>query len=58
MQLALEVKTFISNLHLRWVPVQSPILGRMNLPLITSIDIAERERERYHLHIRDQQSKA
>jgi hypothetical protein len=42
--LALEVKTFLDNLHLRWVLVKSPTLRGMDLPLITAIGIARRER--------------
>jgi hypothetical protein len=41
--LALEVKSFIVSLSLRWVPVQGPAIESLDLPLITSIGIAERE---------------
>jgi hypothetical protein len=47
------VKSFISNLHLKWVPVQGLAIGSLDLPLITAlaspkeIEIEiERERER------------
>jgi hypothetical protein len=50
-----EVTTFIDNLHLRWVPIRSPALRSLDLPLIIAIDIAGREME--HLHTRDQQAK-
>jgi hypothetical protein len=43
--LALEVKTFLDNLHLRWVPVRSPALESLDLPLITVIGITRRERD-------------
>jgi hypothetical protein len=43
--LALEVKTFLGNLHLRWVPVWSPALESLDLPLITAIGITRRERD-------------
>jgi hypothetical protein len=42
--LILEVKTFIDNLHLRHVPVRSPALRSLDLPLITVIGIVGRER--------------
>jgi hypothetical protein len=42
--LILEVKTFIDNLHLRHVPVRSPALRSLDLPLITVIGIIRRER--------------
>jgi hypothetical protein len=41
--LALEVATFIGNLHLRWVPVQILALRSLDLPLITTISITGRE---------------
>jgi hypothetical protein len=50
--LILEVATFIDNLHLRWVPVWSPALGSLNRPLITTISITRRERERSPTHKR------
>jgi hypothetical protein len=43
--LTLEVKTFLDNLHLRWVPVRSPALESLDLPLITTIGITRRERD-------------
>jgi hypothetical protein len=44
LHLALEVRTFLDNLHLRWIPVQSPALESLDLPVITAIDIVERKR--------------
>jgi hypothetical protein len=42
--LALDVKTFLSNLHLRWVLVWSPTLRCLDFSLITVIGIARKER--------------
>jgi hypothetical protein len=39
-----EVKTFLGNLHLRWVPVRNPAFRSLFFPLITIVGIAARER--------------
>jgi hypothetical protein len=44
--LTLEVKSFISSLHMRRVLVRESALRCLNLPLITVIGITGRERER------------
>jgi hypothetical protein len=44
--LAIEVTTFIGNLHLRQVSVWSLALESLNLSPTTAIDIIRRERER------------
>jgi hypothetical protein len=49
--LALKVKFFIGSLHFRCVPIRGPAIKILDLPLITVIDIAGRERD--HLHTRD-----
>jgi hypothetical protein len=44
--LALEVKSFVGSLYLRWVVVRGSTIGSLDLPLITTIGITGRERER------------
>jgi hypothetical protein len=43
--LALEVKYFIGSLSLRRIPVWDPTIGSLDLPLVATIVITERERE-------------
>jgi hypothetical protein len=43
--LALEVKYFIGSLSLRRIPVWDPTIGSLDLPLVATIVITEREIE-------------
>jgi hypothetical protein len=43
---ALEVKSFLSGLSLRWISVWGPAIGSLDLPLVATIGIVRRERER------------
>jgi hypothetical protein len=40
------VKSFIGNLNLRQVPLRGSSIGSLNLPLVATIGITGRERER------------
>jgi hypothetical protein len=40
------VKSFIGSLSLRRIPVQGLAIGSLDLPLVATIDIVGRERER------------
>jgi hypothetical protein len=42
----MEVKSFIGSLSLRRIPVQGLAIGSLDLPLVATIDIVGRERER------------
>jgi hypothetical protein len=44
--LALEVKTSFVALHLRWTPVQNPVLRNLEFPLTATIGITGKKRRR------------
>jgi hypothetical protein len=46
----MEVKSFIGSLSLRRIPVQGLAIGSLDLPLVATIDIVGRERERSPTH--------